>query len=167
MRFHRGRALALCGWLFVFIPPGGATAQAGTVEGRVRDDEGSAVLGARLRLTQAGTLVRSAETDRLGFFRMAEVPAGAYTLELAGLGFRRLEVGRTGLGRLLRRIRLPRSGVGIAGRSLARPARALPRLDRLLAGGCRIGRGRVLPGQERQEGQGEHGPALALDPSMA
>ena len=34
--------------------PGALTAQAGVVEGRVRDDEGSAVYGAQLRLVQAG-----------------------------------------------------------------------------------------------------------------
>lgn len=87
MRLHgyaRGAVLGLLAWLGVAAP---ATAQAGSVEGRVRDDEGSAVYGAQLRLTQAGTLVRLGETDRLGYFRLADVPAGAYTLEFGGLGY--------------------------------------------------------------------------------
>jgi hypothetical protein len=33
----------------------------------------------------------AAETDRLGFFRVADVPAGAYTLQLTGLGYAQLE----------------------------------------------------------------------------
>lgn len=67
--------------------PAGAGAQVGTVEGRIRDDEGSAVYGAQVRLSQAGTLVRLVATDRLGFFRMLQVPPGAYTLDASGLGY--------------------------------------------------------------------------------
>jgi hypothetical protein len=57
------------------------------VEGRVRDDEGSAVFGATVLLTQAGTVVRGADTDRLGWFRMDGVPPGAYTLRAVGVGY--------------------------------------------------------------------------------
>ncbi|MFQ5536852.1 MAG: carboxypeptidase regulatory-like domain-containing protein [Gemmatimonadota bacterium] len=63
----------------------------GAVEGRVRDDEGSALFGVEVRLTQAGRLVAAAETDRLGFFRMTEVPAGAYTLWAGGFGYGEME----------------------------------------------------------------------------
>ena len=64
-----------------------AVAQNGHVQGRVRDDEGSAVYNARVELSQAGLFVAAAETDRLGFFGMAEVPPGAYTLRVTGLGY--------------------------------------------------------------------------------
>lgn len=73
--------LAQAGWA---APAHG---QAGSVQGRVRDDEGAAVYGVRLRLTQAGTLVRVAESDRLGFFAMADVPVGAYTLSFGRIGY--------------------------------------------------------------------------------
>jgi hypothetical protein len=72
-------AFALC--------PAPLAAQAGAVQGRIRDDEGSAVYGAQIRLTRAGTALRSAETDRLGFFRMAGVLPGSYTLAAGGIGY--------------------------------------------------------------------------------
>jgi hypothetical protein len=69
----------------------GLAAQDGAVEGRVRDDEGSAVFGASIELLQAGTLVRAVDSDRLGFFRLAPVPPGAYTVRAGGLGYASLE----------------------------------------------------------------------------
>lgn len=72
---------ALAGW----APP--AVAQVGSVEGRVRDDEGSAIYGVQLRLTQAGVLVRVVDSDRLGFFRLSDVPPGAYTLGYGRIGY--------------------------------------------------------------------------------
>lgn len=74
----------LAAWL---VLASGAAAQDGSVQGRVRDDEGSAVLGVQMRLDQAGTLVRLAETDRLGYFRMDGVPVGAYTLRFGRIGY--------------------------------------------------------------------------------
>ena len=92
-------------------------AQVGQVQGRVRDDEGSAVFNARLELTQAGILVRAADSDRLGFFRLAEVPAGAYTLRVSGLGYG--ETGRpvgVGPGELVEvDLVLPRRAVELEG----------------------------------------------------
>lgn len=77
-------ALAL---LLLLAGAGHASAQAGRIEGRVRDDEGSAVFGATVVLTQAGTLLRGVDTDRLGWFRIDEVPVGAYTLRVSGVGY--------------------------------------------------------------------------------
>jgi hypothetical protein len=68
-----------------WAPP--ALAQAGQVQGRVRDEEGSAVYDARVVVTQAGVLVGASETDRLGFFRVTDVPQGAYTIRVTGLGY--------------------------------------------------------------------------------
>ena len=87
MLFHRCCRSVLATLVVGLFSPGHADAQAGSVEGRVRDDEGSAVFGAQLRLVQAGTLVRAGETDRLGFFRLSDVPVGAYTLQVSGLGY--------------------------------------------------------------------------------
>lgn len=61
-------------------------AQVGTVQGRVRDDEGSAVYGATVRLVSA-TGIAAADTDRLGSFRLASVPAGTYDLRVQALGY--------------------------------------------------------------------------------
>jgi hypothetical protein len=38
-------------------------------------------------LLRAGTLVRAVDTDRLGFFRIAPVPMGTYTLRVQALGY--------------------------------------------------------------------------------
>lgn len=76
-------ALALLG----LLAPVPAAAQAGVVQGRVRDDEGSAVFGATVTLTQAGTVIRAEQTDRLGYFRLSAVPPGAFTLAAGGLGY--------------------------------------------------------------------------------
>jgi hypothetical protein len=69
----------------------GLAGQDGAIEGRVRDDEGSAVFGASIELLQAGTLVRAVDSDRLGFFRLAPVPPGTYTVRAGGLGYARLQ----------------------------------------------------------------------------
>lgn len=67
--------------------PARAAAQSGQVQGRVRDEDGSTVYDARVELTQSGVFVRAAETDRLGFFRLADIPPGPYTLRATGLGY--------------------------------------------------------------------------------
>ena len=73
------------------LAPGSLTGQAGAVQGRIRDDEGSAVYGIQVRLARAGTPVRSGGTDRLGFFRMPDVPPGTYTLSATGIGYAEVE----------------------------------------------------------------------------
>ncbi len=72
------------------LSPPSLAAQVGAVEGRVRDDEGSAVHGADVRLTQGATLARAARTDRLGFFRLPDVPPGTYTIRAGGFGYAEL-----------------------------------------------------------------------------
>ena len=72
--------------MVLLLAPGVLEAQVGEVQGRVRDDEGSAVNGAQVRLIRAGTLMRLVASDPLGFFRMADVLPGAYTLGFGGLG---------------------------------------------------------------------------------
>ncbi len=53
----------------------------------MRDDEGSAVFGATVVLTESGTVVRGVDTDRLGWFRLDAIPPGAYTLRAMGVGY--------------------------------------------------------------------------------
>jgi len=62
-------------------------AQVGTVQGRVRDDEGSAVYRATGRLLTGTTTIGAADTDRLGSFRLAAVPAGTYRLRVQAFGY--------------------------------------------------------------------------------
>lgn len=81
----RGCRIPLVVALLACAPP--VQAQDGSVQGRVRDDEGAAVYAALVRIVQAGTLVAAVETDRLGYFRIAPVPPGAYTLTAQRLGY--------------------------------------------------------------------------------
>jgi hypothetical protein len=71
----------------VALAPRGASAQTtGTVEGRIRDDQGVAVYTATVVLTDADSLRRSAETDRLGFFRVGGLGPGSYRVDASRLG---------------------------------------------------------------------------------
>ena len=62
-------------------------AQEGTIQGRVRDQQGAAVFGAVVRLLSDTTLVGIADTDRLGSFRLTGVLAGSYRLNFRALGY--------------------------------------------------------------------------------
>lgn len=77
--------------------PAVAAAQDGAVEGRVRDDEGSTVRGAVVELRRGDRAVAVAATDALGFFRLAPVTPGTWTVWASGLGYaeetREVEVG--------------------------------------------------------------------------
>jgi hypothetical protein len=68
-----------------------ALAQAGSLVGRVRDDEGSAVYGATVVAARPGAAERVAATDRLGFFRLDGLPDGSWTLIVSGLGYEAAE----------------------------------------------------------------------------
>ena len=65
-------------------------AQEGTIQGRVRDQQGAAVFGAVVRLLSDTTLVGIADTDRLGSFRLTGVLAGSYRLNFRALGYTEL-----------------------------------------------------------------------------
>ncbi len=62
-------------------------AQDGTVQGRVRDEEGSAVIGASVVLSSSEGAVGSTGTDQLGSFRISDVPPGRYTLSVSSLAY--------------------------------------------------------------------------------
>jgi hypothetical protein len=106
---------ALLGLLVLL--PAGLAGQEAAVEGRVRDEEGSALQGVRVELTQGGAFVRVAETDRLGFFRLAPLPSGVYTLRASALGYgeatRSVELLQGGTERL--ELTLPRQAIEVEG----------------------------------------------------
>jgi hypothetical protein len=85
--WRTGRVGALVLGLWAALAPRAAAAQTlGTVEGRVRDDQGAAVYTASVVLTGADSLRRAADTDRLGFFRVSGLPPGRYRVDASRLG---------------------------------------------------------------------------------
>ena len=66
-------------------------AQVGTVQGRVRDEEGSAVYGVTIRILSGGMTLVAADTDRLGQFRFEFDRSGIYRLLVQGLGYAELD----------------------------------------------------------------------------
>ena len=114
-------------------------AQDGTVQGRVRDDEGAAVYQATVALLRDGTAVASSDTDRLGLFRILEVAPGSYTVRVQGLGYteysEEIVLGPTETVDL--DLRLQRSALRIEGISVeAERSRARARLEQV--GGATI-----------------------------
>ena len=61
--------------------------QEGTVQGRVRDEEGIAVYRATVTLIRSGTAFLGSDTDRLGSFRIFGVAPGPYIVRVQGLGY--------------------------------------------------------------------------------
>ena len=59
-----------------------------SIYARVRDRDGAALIAVFATLRAADSIVRVADSDRLGFFRFEGLEAGSYTLELARLGYR-------------------------------------------------------------------------------
>ena len=94
-----------------------AEAQLSTVQGRVRDVEGSAVYGATISLFSAQTRAFVTETDRLGSFRLEDVTSGQWEVQVTALGYTAytevLEVGVTQVEEL--DIRLQRSALMLEG----------------------------------------------------
>ncbi len=94
-----------------------AEAQLSTVQGRVRDVEGSAVYGATISLFSAQTRAFVTETDRLGSFRLEDVTSGQWEVQVTALGYTPytevLEVGVTQVEEL--DIRLQRSALMLEG----------------------------------------------------
>lgn len=95
----------------------GADAQLGTVQGRVREVEGSAVFGATVSLFRGGTRAFVTDTDRLGSFRITDVTPGLWEVRVAALGYaEHLEAVELGLaGTVEVDIRLERSALVLEG----------------------------------------------------
>ena len=102
------------------LPMGPLAAQDGTVQGRVRDDEGAAVFRASVVLLRSGTPVVASDTDRLGSFRIFEVSPGPYTVRVQGLGYEEyseeIVIGPAETVEL--DLRIPRSAIEIEGISV-------------------------------------------------
>jgi hypothetical protein len=106
--------------------------QDGTLQGRVRDDEGAAVYRATVTLLRRQTPVASVDTDRLGLFRFQEVAPGPYTVRVQGLGyFDYSEETAVGLEETVELdLRIPRSAIEIEGISVdAERSRARARFE--------------------------------------
>ena len=109
--------LALGALLGMWLP---LEAQPGTVQGRIRGEEGSAVYGATVRLLAGTITIGAADTDRLGSFRLASVPAGTYQLLVQALGYgEQTEVLTLGAGQTLEYdFRLVRQAIEVEGISV-------------------------------------------------
>lgn len=68
----------------LFIAAAQASAQPGSLAGRVSDSAGKPIDGARLELLTTG---RRASTDATGRYRLDGLPAGQFDLRIAALGF--------------------------------------------------------------------------------
>lgn len=110
-------------WPLVFVLLGQSTAaehvdaQLGTVQGRVREAEGSAVYGATVSLVRESSNALATETDRLGSFRISDVTPGAWEVRVSALGYaayvEAVDVGPAGTVEL--DIRLERSALLLEG----------------------------------------------------
>ncbi len=69
--------------------PASALAQTGSLQGRVRDEQGVAVEGAAVvaRTSAEGDILASTATDPLGFFRLDGLRVGPAVLDVRRLGF--------------------------------------------------------------------------------
>ena len=128
----------LVGILFL-LPSGALVGQDGTVQGRIRQQDGSAVYGATVALLRAGIAVVASDTDRLGSFRISEVAPGPYAVRIKGLGYaaysEEIVVGLTETVEL--DVRLQRSAVRLEGISVdAERSRARVRFEE--AGGATV-----------------------------
>ncbi|HZD05032.1 MAG TPA: carboxypeptidase-like regulatory domain-containing protein, partial [Longimicrobiales bacterium] len=124
--------LALLGLLFTPLPALPQEIPSGTVLGRVRDTDGAAVYAVDIRLTRGDTLVRTAQTDRLGFFRMGGAPPGVYELRAGRLGYREtvLRVAVTAGGEAEVDVVLEQAAVEVEGMSVeARRSRERQRFE--------------------------------------
>ena len=92
-------------------------AQEGTIQGRVRDQQGAAVFGAVVRLLSDTTLIGITDTDRLGSFRLTGVLAGSYRLNFRAFGYAELteDVALTGDETIEFYVRVERQAIQLEG----------------------------------------------------
>lgn len=82
----RGMRDALTLLALVALGRPAAAQRTGTVEGRVRDDQGTPVYAASVVLTAPDSTRRTAETDELGFYRITGLGAGTYRADASRIG---------------------------------------------------------------------------------
>jgi Carboxypeptidase regulatory-like domain len=79
--------LALVGFLATCVSASAQTAT-GRIIGTVADQQGAAIVGAKVTVTNTGTNVRSnTVTNADGFYQVLELPVGTYTLTAEHEGF--------------------------------------------------------------------------------
>ena len=79
--------LGLCFGCFFFCWPAGAQTTS-NIEGTVKDPQGAVVAGAEIKAASSSPAVeRTAKSDENGFYRIAALPAGTYTVTVSGSGF--------------------------------------------------------------------------------
>lgn len=79
------RMLAVLGF---FAAAGAADAQSGTITGKVtQTDGGAAIASARVEVAAGATVVANGTTGEDGSYRIANVPAGSYTVKVTRIGF--------------------------------------------------------------------------------
>jgi hypothetical protein len=90
------RWIAPAAFVFLFLAAGlrlGAQAGTGTLAGRVVDDQGGAIPGALVTITeQATSAVRTVDSGPDGGFRVAGLPAGRYNVDVSLSGFATLKM---------------------------------------------------------------------------
>jgi Carboxypeptidase regulatory-like domain/TonB-dependent Receptor Plug Domain len=79
------RVVLALGLLSLCVPP--LHAQDGTIQGRVRDDEGAPVFAATVVVLRDSTALVGVDSDRLGAFSIGRVPSGRYTLDVSAFGY--------------------------------------------------------------------------------
>jgi len=88
-------ALLMATLLFHMVAPADLAAQAGTgtLSGTVVDEQGAAIPGANVTVTEFATsATRTTASNAEGVFRLAGLPAGRYTVDVALDGFQPLKV---------------------------------------------------------------------------
>ena len=95
-------------------------AQDGTIRGRIREQDGSAVYGATVLLLTDDVVIAGSDSDRLGLFTIFPVAQGRYTVRVQGLGYaEHSEDVIVGLGEAVELdLRLERSPVELEGISV-------------------------------------------------
>src|SRR5688500_254342 len=84
MFVNRRRLLFVLAFMGVSVP---AAAQTGTIQGKVTGVTGTPISGAQVTASTGLRTVASALTDANGDFRMANIPAGTYTVRARLLGY--------------------------------------------------------------------------------
>jgi outer membrane receptor protein involved in Fe transport len=82
--------LVLCSaaLLSLMVAPALAQTTVSTIEGTIKDPQGSVVAGAQIAVRSAALgIERSATSDADGFYRIAALPAGLYSMEITHAGF--------------------------------------------------------------------------------
>src|SRR5688572_26307396 len=85
MSANRMRMLFVLAFMALAMP---AAAQTGSITGRVTDESGRAIVGARVQAVDGFRTLATAQTDDTGGFRLANLPPGTYAITATRIGYR-------------------------------------------------------------------------------